>query len=83
MSFAHDIIDALIFLVSSIPSGSYNLSAFSSIGFSEPQEEETDGSIPFRAECLSFTHVLFQVMQGCTKACFDLQREWSCKRDRV
>jgi hypothetical protein len=41
----------IVFLVSSIPSGSYTLSVFSCLGFSESQGEGFDGDIPLRAAC--------------------------------
>ena len=46
------------FLVSSIPSGSYNLSTSSSPGFPELWWEGFDGDIPFRTECSKVSHCL-------------------------
>lgn len=41
----------LVLLVSSFPSGSYSLYAFSSAGFSEHRGERFDGDIPYRVVC--------------------------------
>ena len=44
--------------VSSIPSGSYTLSTFSSSEFPEPKGEGFIGEIPFRAVCPKVSHFL-------------------------
>ena len=49
------------FLVSSILSGSYWLSASSSAGFPEPRGEDFAGDILFRAECTKVSLSLHNV----------------------
>ena len=51
-------LQGLDFLVSSIPSGSYNLSVSSPMEFPEPYEEGFDRDIMFRAECSKVLHSL-------------------------
>lgn len=45
-------------LVSSVRTGSYNLSAFSSSEFLEPRKEGFDDCIPFYIECSKVSHFL-------------------------
>lgn len=52
MSFAYVDLEGLVFLMSSISSGSYTLSVTSSAALPELCGEEFDGDIPFSAECL-------------------------------
>ena len=62
-------LEDLVSLVSSIPSGSYNLSASSSSGVPEPRGEEFDGDIPFRAECSKVAHSLYIVQLWASASC--------------
>jgi hypothetical protein len=52
MSFDYVDLEGLVFLMSSIPSGSYTLSATSSAVLPELRGEEFDGDISFRVEGL-------------------------------
>ena len=51
-------LEGLVFLVSSIPSGSYTLTASSSTEFPEPSGGGFDLDIPFRTEYSKVSHSL-------------------------
>ena len=61
MNFDHVDLDGLVFFLSSILSGSYTLSKFSSTGLSEPLGEGLDVDISISAECSEVSHSLHNV----------------------
>ena len=57
----HADLEGLVFLVSSHPTGFCSLSSFSSKGLPECLGKESDGNIPFKAECSKSSHSLLNV----------------------
>lgn len=51
-------LEGIIYLVTSIPTGSHNNFVSSSTKFSEPSGERFDGGLPFRSECAKVSHSL-------------------------